>query len=122
MAAGAPTPGQAPKGRRAEMSDLMQSVNPSGKIVFKVSDAFMADASIQLGDTILVDPKAEIRDGDLALATIAGGARVIGRLRVAAGGEATLESGVTDWPPIKLANAADPRLLGKIVWRCGPLR
>ncbi len=122
VAAGFPTPGQESDGREAELGDLMQGVNPKGKLLVKVSGTSMTGTSIQHGDTVLVDPKAEIRDGDLVLANVAGHGQLVKRLRISADGEATLESENPDFKPIKVKESADLRIHGKVVWRCGPLR
>ncbi len=122
VAAGAPTIGQGSAGRRATLSDLLQSIDPRGKLLVRISGPSMSDASIQHGDTVLVDPQAEIRDGDLALVNFAGGEQAIKRARVAAGGAITLESDEPDREPIKMAEPTNPRICGKVVWRCGPLR
>jgi hypothetical protein len=122
VAAGIPTPGQPTQGRPAELADLMQGIDPAGKLLVKVSGHSMEGSSIEHGDTVLVDPKAEIRDGDLILANLAGHGQVVKRLRVAEDGTAFLESENPDFKPIPVAEAADLRIHGKVVWRCGPLR
>ena len=100
----------------------MQGINPAGKMFVKISGTSMTGTSIEHGDTVLVDPKAEIYDGDLVLANLAGHGQVVKRLRVAENGEATLESENPSFKPIKILEAADLRIHGKVVWRCGPLR
>lgn len=122
VAEGFPSPGQATQGRPAEFADLMQGINPAGKLLIKVSGASMNGTSIEHGDTVLVDPKAEIRDGDLVLANLAGHGQVVKRLRITETGEAILESENPDFKPIWVAVAADLRIHGKVVWRGGPLR
>jgi len=122
VAAGFPTPGQPSDGRPAEFADLMQGINPAGKLLIKVSGSSMNGTSIEHGDTVLVDPKAEIRDGDLVLANLAGHGQVVKRLRITATGEAILESENPEFKPIRVAVASDLRIHGKVVWRCGPLR
>ena len=122
VAAGFPSPGQPTEGRPAEFADLMQGINPAGKLLIKVSGSSMNGTSIEHGDTVLVDPKAEIRDGDLVLANLAGHGQVVKRLRITATGEAILESENPDFKPIRVAVASDLRIHGKVVWRCGQLR
>jgi SOS-response transcriptional repressor LexA len=122
VAAGFPSPCEAIQGRPAELSDLMQGINPAGMLLIKVSGTSMTGTSIEHGDTVLVDLKAVIRDGDLVLANLAGHGQVVKRLRISATGEAILESESPDFKPIVIADAADLRIHGKVVWRCGPLR
>lgn len=122
VAAGIPTPAQGADGRRAVLSDLFHGVKLRGKLFAKVSGTSMTGTSIESGDTVLVDPKAQIHDGDLVLANIAGLGQVVKRLRISENGKTSLESENPDFKPIEISEAADLRIHGKVIWRCGPLR
>lgn len=121
VSAGAPTPGQANEGRRATSFDVMQGINTDGKIYVKISGSSMSGASIENGDIVLVDPKADPRDGDLVLAELAGHGQMVKRLRFDKSGVATLESENPDFGPIKVAIPSDLHIHGKVLWRCGPV-
>ena len=121
VAAGTPVPTEA-TGRPARLADLLHGIDPEGKLLVNVSGSSMTGIHLQDGDIVLVDPRAEIRDGDLVVAYIAEHGQVVKRLRVAPGGDATLESENPDFAPIKIADSADLRIHGKVVWRSGLLR
>lgn len=122
VAAGTPTPGGGAEGRPATVSDVMQGIDPNGKMFIKISGSSMTGTSIEDGDIALVDPKAEIRDGDLVLANLAGRGQVVKRLRLAEDGSILLESENPDFAPIKVNEPADLRIHGKVLWRGGPVR
>lgn len=122
VAAGFPAQSQALECRKAEISDLLQSVSLDGKLLVKISDALVAGSCIQTGDTVLVDPEADLEDGDWALARVGGVGQVVKRVRVVEGVGATLESDNPSCAPINISMGAGVRVYGKVVWRCGPLR
>lgn len=121
VAAGTPTPGGCAEGRPATVSDVMQGIDPNGKMFIKISGCSMTGTSIEDGDIALVDPKAEIRDGDLVLANLAGHGQVVKRLRLAGDGSILLESENPNFAPIKVNEPADLRIHGKVLWRGGPV-
>ena len=121
VAAGTPVPTEATTGRAANLSDLLHGIDPEGKLLVNVSGSSMTGVHLQDGDTVMVDPSAEPRDGDLVLAHVFGLGQVVKRLRISPEGEATLESENAEFKPIKVSEASDLRIHGKVVWRCGRL-
>lgn len=121
VSAGTPIPNDAPEGRPAELSDVFGAINLKGKIVARVSGWSMRDSSIMDGDLVMVDPKAEIKDGDIVLANVAGHGQVVKRLRLPQDGNAILESANPDFKPIIITDPGDLRIHGKVLWRAGGL-
>ena len=119
VAAGVPTPGQLDESRPFEFSDLFQGIDPRGKLFFKISGHSMTGSSIKHHDLAMVDPKVEIRDGDLILANVAGLGQVVKRLRIVDGVAAALDSENPEFKPIPINDPADLRIHGKVVWSGG---
>lgn len=119
--AGSPVPGEAAQGRPAELSDIFGRIELAGKIMARVSGWSMRDNSIKDGDMVLVDPRADIRHGDIVLAHVAGHGQVVKRLRLVNGGHPILESANPDFPDIVVGDPSDLRIHGKVLWRAGPI-
>ena len=113
--------GAKPLGRPAELGDVFGSIGLDGKIIARVSGWTTLGDGMRDGDTILVDPSAQIGDGDIALACINGHGLVVKRLRIVRGECASLESADFNKAPIAVDGRSGLRVYGKVVWRGGEI-
>lgn len=121
VAAGHPAwlDGRAPE-RQASLLDVLGGATPEDTIWARVSGWSMRDEGINDGDLILVNVKAEAKDGDIVLAHLAGQGQVVKRLRVE-GGKARLVSAHPDYPPIPVDDPVSLTIHGVVVGRAGTL-
>lgn len=119
VAAGAPAwTGSSYDGRQASLLDVLRDGDPETVIWARVSGWSMRDEGIHDGDMVLVDTKAEAKDGDIVLAHIAGQGQVVKRLRRDDGG-ARLESANPDFAPIHLDESTSLTIHGVVIGRAG---
>lgn len=121
VAAGAPAWafGQAPE-RHASLLDVLGAATAEDTIWARVSGWSMRDEGINDGDWILVNVKAEAKDGDIVLAQIAEQGQVVKRLRVE-GSKVSLVSAHPDYAPIVLDDFSALTIHGVVVGRAGAL-
>lgn len=122
VAAGIPTPNAGSPGRPLELSDVMKGIDPSGKLLFKISCFPAALTELEHGDKVLVDPKAKPRDGDLVLAELAGRGQLVLRVRVTEASESILDADLPDIASFKASEISGLRIHGRILWSWHPIR
>ncbi|MES2242120.1 MAG: S24 family peptidase [Pseudomonadota bacterium] len=121
VAAGAPAwSGSSYDGREASILDVLRDGDAEAVIWARVSGWSMRDEGIFDGDMVLVDTKAEAKDGDIVLAHIAGQGQVVKRLKRDACG-ACLESANPDFAPIVLDESIALTIHGVVIGRAGKL-
>lgn len=121
VAAGAPAwAGSSYDGKEASILDVLRDADPEGVIWARVSGWSMRDEGIFDGDMVLVDTKAEAKDGDIVLAHIAGQGQVVKRLKKDAFG-ACLESANPEFAPIVLDESIVLTIHGVVIGKAGKL-
>jgi len=100
VAAGSPEwIGAAEPPSRVSALSLLGDADPASSMLVEVSGWSMKDIGIADGDAVLVDVKAQAKDGDIVVAHIEGEGQVVKRARFKAGNEIVLESANPDFPP-----------------------
>lgn len=102
----------------ASLLDVIAETTPEDAIWARVAGWSMRDEGINDGDMVLVNTKAEARDGDLVLAHLEGQGQVVKRLRKHRD-HVVLESANPDFAPIVVEDPAILRIHGVVVGRAG---
>lgn len=102
----------------ASLFDLLSDAPPEHTMWARVSGWSMRDAAVRDGDLVLVNTRAEPKDGDIVLAHLAGLGQVVKRLRLR-DGRVALESANPDFEPIEVEDPATLRIHGVVIGRAG---
>lgn len=107
--------------RGTTLYDMFGKFDTTTSIVAQVSGNSMRDASIFDGDTVLVDTKAEPKDGDIVLAHLVGQGDLVKRLRIVGRDHIVLESANSEFRPIAVDDPTSLVIHGVVKARAGRL-
>jgi len=105
--------------RQASFLDIIDRGDPENLMWARVSGLSMRDEGIMDGDVVLVDLKAEPKDGDVIVAHVEGQGQVVKRLRLTGINTAWLESANPDYHPIFVDDASTLTIHGVVIGRGG---
>jgi len=119
VAAGQPAwAGAIDSGRSSSIIEVLRHSDSKDVIMANVTGWSMRDEGINDGDVVLVDTKAEPKDGDIVLAHISGQGQVVKRLKISET-LVTLESANPDFASIIINDSANLKIHGVVVGRLG---
>jgi len=105
----------------ASLFAIMGGGSPEEFMWARVSGWSMRDAGIKHGDVVLVNRKAEPKDGDVVLAHLAGRGQLVKRIRLVGHKTAVLESANPDFADIAVNDPSEMSIHGVVVGRAGTL-